>query len=62
MKAVKRLEQKLRPSPSPSPSPYEDHVSERPDSGSKSCIGSGPSSGHRRDNPHLQTKRSRHAS
>ena len=62
MKAVKRLEQKLCSRPSPSPSPYKDRVSERPDSGSNSCIGSGPSSGHRRDNPHLETKRSRHAS
>jgi hypothetical protein len=46
-----------RPEPSPSKGPMGD----RPDNGSLSSRGSGPSSGSRRDNPHRRIQLTGHA-
>ncbi|MEO6016665.1 MAG: hypothetical protein ABIP46_05365 [Polaromonas sp.] len=50
--------QTFRCKPDPHPST---HTRERPDNGSQSSKGSGPSSGSRKDNPHRGLKLSSHA-
>lgn len=56
MKSTKLLSHK------PQPSPSKQRMMERPDNGSRGSIRSGPSSGHRRDNPHVKAKHVVHAS
>jgi hypothetical protein len=45
----------------PEPSPSKGRVCDRPDNGSLSSRGSGPSSGSRRDNPHRRIQLTGHA-
>lgn len=46
----------------PETGPCRDLVSDRPDNGSRSSKGSGPSSDPRKDNPHWRIKLATHAS
>ena len=50
------------PKTCPNRGTYREKISERPDNGSKSSVYLGPSSDHRRDNPHQQAKHTPHAS
>jgi hypothetical protein len=43
------------------PGPERQRQRERPDNGSRGSRGAGPSSGVRRDNPHLELRSGRHA-
>lgn len=45
----------------PTPSPSKVEVTDRPDNGSRSSKGSGPSSGSKNDNPHHEIKHATHA-
>lgn len=45
----------------PEPSPSKGQVGDRPDNGSRSSRGAGPSSGSRRDNPHRRIRLTGHA-
>lgn len=45
----------------PEPSPSKGQPVERPDNGSRSSRGAGPSSGSRRDNPHKRIRLTGHA-
>ena len=45
----------------PEPSPSKDRLGDRPDNGSRSSRGAGPSSGARRDNPHKRIRLTGHA-
>jgi hypothetical protein len=45
----------------PEPSPSKGQLGDRPDNGSRSSRGAGPSSGSRLDNPHKRIRLSAHA-
>jgi hypothetical protein len=45
----------------PEPSPSKGQVGDRPDNGSRSSRGAGPSSGSRLDNPHKRIRLTGHA-
>ncbi|WP_431095635.1 hypothetical protein [Polaromonas aquatica] len=51
----------LHQSHRPEPSPSKGRVGDRPDNGSRSSRGAGPSSGSRLDNPHKRIRLSGHA-
>lgn len=51
----------IKPTPRPELGPSKFRVGERPDNGSTSSRGCGPSSGAHKDNPHKRIKLTRHA-
>lgn len=51
----------MKPNREPEISPSKYRVLERPDNGSRSSKGLGPSSGAHKDNPHKRLKLARHA-
>lgn len=50
-----------KPLPRPEVDTFKSTMAERPDNGSRSSKGCGPSSGAHKDNPHKRTKLTRHA-